>query len=97
MNVSALQSHPPIELAIGLLPSNEQSHAQVSMRVLASHLQVPCVVVQRETADITLKPSDTDANAICVISASVMCGASFGENEKEICPTVFFNRGFSRV
>lgn len=76
MNVSALQSHPPIELAIGLLPSNEQSHAQVSMRVLASHLQVPCVVVQRETADITLKPSDTDANAICVISA-------FGEAKLE--------------
>lgn len=76
MNASALQSHPPIELAIGLLPSSEQSHVQVSMRVLASHLQVPCVVMQRETADITLKPSDSDANAIAVVSA-------FGEAKLE--------------
>ena len=35
--------------------------------------------------------------AICVIRASVIRGASLGEKEREICPTVFFNRGFNRV
>ena len=35
--------------------------------------------------------------AICVIRASVIRGASLGEKESEICPTVFFSRGFRRV
>lgn len=63
-----LQSHPPIEVAIGQLPNNEQSHAQVSMRVLAAHLPVPCVVVPREVADITLAPS-ADPDFVSLYSA----------------------------
>ena len=35
--------------------------------------------------------------AICVIRASVIRGASLGEKDSEICPTVFFSRGFNRV
>ena len=63
-----LQSHPPIEVAIGQLPANEQSHAQVSMRVLAAHLPVPCLVVAKEVADITLAPA-TDAGFVSLRSA----------------------------
>lgn len=63
-----LQSHPPIEVAIGQLPSNEQSHAQVSMRVLAAHLPVPCLVVAKEVADITLAPA-ADAGFVSLRSA----------------------------
>ena len=63
-----LQSHPPVEVAIGQLPATEQSHAQISMRVLASHLPVPCVVVTQDTADITLSP-DADAGFVHLHSA----------------------------
>ena len=35
--------------------------------------------------------------AICVIRASVIRGASLGEKDSEICPTVFFSRGLSMV
>lgn len=65
---SMLDLPPPLELAIGQLSPNEQSHAQVSMRVLAAHLSAPCVVVNKSVGDITLKPCPGDDQNICVAS-----------------------------
>ncbi len=67
--VSMLDLPPPLELAIGQLSPNEQSHAQVSMRVLAAHLAAPCVVVNKWAGDITLKPCAGDEQSICVASS----------------------------
>lgn len=64
-----LQIPPPLELAIGQLPPIEQSHAMVSMRVLAAHLKARCVVVDKEIGDITLKPCEGDDRSLCVVSA----------------------------
>ena len=64
-----LQIPPPLELAIGQLSPIEQSHAVVSMRVLAAHLKAPCVVVDKETGDITLKPCEDDDRSLRAVSA----------------------------
>lgn len=66
---SLLQLPPPLELAIGQLSPAEQSHAAISMRVLAAHLDAPCVVVTKDSGDITLKPCEDDAQSLCVASA----------------------------
>lgn len=66
--LSTLQLPPPLELAIGQLSTAEQSLIQVSMRVLASHLDAPCRVVTKQTGDITLKPGD-DHNILQAVSA----------------------------
>ncbi len=68
MTATPLESRPPIELAIGLLPPNEQSHAQVALRVLAPHLKVRCVVVPQATGDIVLAPCEDDAASIRIAS-----------------------------
>lgn len=60
---------PPLELAIGQLSSLEQSHLQISMRVLAAHLDAPCIVVTKEEGDITFKPNANDSGTIRVVSA----------------------------
>lgn len=67
--VSMLQLPPPLELAVGQLSSAEQSHAQISLRVLAAHLKAPCIVVSKDVGDITLKPNEQDSGSIRVVSA----------------------------
>lgn len=68
--VSMLQLPPPLELAIGQLSAADQSHVQVSMRVLAAHLKAPCVLVTKDTGDITLKPDPRDHKIIHATSAT---------------------------
>lgn len=66
---SILHLPPPIELAVGQLSSAEQSHVQVSLRVLEAHLKARCILVNKGVADITLTPNDNDAGTLRAFSA----------------------------
>ncbi len=65
---SSLQSRPALPVAIGQLAGIEQTHLQISLRVLSSKLKVPCITVSEETATITLHPVDGDDKHLCVSS-----------------------------
>lgn len=57
---SRLQTRPALQLAVGQLPSSEQSLVQIALRVLGPHLKVPCEAVVQPQADITAQPVGSD-------------------------------------
>ncbi|MGY0505629.1 hypothetical protein [Luteimonas sp. e5] len=60
---NALQTRPPLTLAIGLLEPMEQNHVQIALRVIASRLPAPCTAVLGDRAELVLGPRD-DGNGL---------------------------------
>lgn len=50
-----LQTRPALQLAVGSLPATEQGQVQISLRVIAARLPMPCVAVAEVHGDITLE------------------------------------------
>lgn len=65
---SRIQSRPAVQLAIGDLPSIEQDHVRISLRIISPRLQVPCVAVQQSQAEITLKPANSGSCDLRLVS-----------------------------
>lgn len=61
-SVDRLQQRPEVQLAIGQLSHGEQTHAQICLRVMGPRMQVPCVVVLEEQAEVTLAPVPGNEN-----------------------------------